>query len=355
MPIICKKYSLPYLRTAILCMIVLGLSPQIGSAQVSSGGYSETYLFRNIGARAISMAGAYSAVVNEPAGIYYNPAGIGFMNEIPTVSASVSILGLGRSYNSLTWAQQIMPNFGVGFGFNALSTPEFTARDIMGNQIGTISAMQYNIALAAAYSLEFMSMGISVKYLNHGVSGISGGASGFAVDLGTKFNVMDMFSVGIAMQNISAMMFWDTPYEPREDIPFRVRAGVAMEFALNDETYITRSTTTGEQLQIYVPATRYVLVSSDLVITQFEENPTWVIGTEAVPHELIAFRGGIAIYGDKYGQAELFPMTYWGAGVSIRPDLKENLPFKFNVDYSLSNEYLTESGLAHHISIVFEF
>jgi len=121
MPIIFKKYSLPFLRTAILCMLILGLSPQNGSAQVSSGGYSETYLFRNVGARAISMAGAYSAVVNEPAGIYYNPAGIGFMNEIPTVSASVSILGLGRSYNSLTWAQQVMPNFGVGFGFNALT------------------------------------------------------------------------------------------------------------------------------------------------------------------------------------------------------------------------------------------
>jgi len=344
-----------YHHTILLIILLVGTNFLSIQAQISSGGYAETYLLRNIGARGISMAGAYTAVVNEPSGIYYNPAGIGFMNEVPTVNVSTSIIGLGRSYNSLTWAQQILPQFSMGFGFNALSTPDFTARDIMGNKIGNISAMQFNMALAAAYSIEFMSMGATVKYLNHGVTGISGGASGFTVDVGTKFDVLDMFSVGIAMQNISGMMFWDTPHGPREDIPFRVRAGVAMEFALNDETMITRSATTGEQLQVYVPATRYILIASDLIITQFEKNPTLVFGAEAVPHELIAFRGGIAVYGDKYGETEFFPMTYWGTGVSIRPDLSKNLPFNLNIDYSLSNEYLTESGLSHHLSIMLEF
>lgn len=341
--------------TIPLLALLISLFIAPANSQISSGGYAETYLLRNIGARGISMAGAYTAVVNEPSGIYYNPAGIGFMNQVPTVNVSTSLLGLGRSYHSLTWAQQLLPQFSMGFGFNALSTPEFKARDVMGNQIGSISATQFNLSLAAAYSNEFMSMGATVKYLNHGVSGISGGASGFTVDVGTKFNVLDMFSVGIAMQNISGMMFWDTPYGPREDIPFRVRAGIAMEFALNDETLITRSATTGEQLRVYIPATRYVLIASDMIITQFEENPTIVFGAEIVPHELIAFRGGLAVYGDKYGVAEFFPMTYWGAGVSIRPDLSNSLPFNLNIDYSLSNEYLTESKISHHLSIMLEF
>ncbi len=350
-----RTIYITYYNSIILTVLLSTLLYSPTYSQISSGGYAETYLLRNIGARGISMAGAYTAVVNEPSGIYYNPAGVGFMSQVPTVNVSTSVLGLGRSYNSLTWAQQVLPQFGMGFGFNALSTPEFKARDVMGNQIGNISAMQFNLSLAAAYSIEFMSMGATIKYLNHGVTGISGGASGFTIDVGTKFDVLDMFSVGIAMQNISGMMFWDTPYGPREDLPFRVRAGVAMEFAINDETLMTRSTITGEQLQVYIPATRYVLIASDLIITQFEKNPTLVFGTEAVPHELIAFRGGIAVYGDKYGIAEFFPMTYWGAGVSIRPDLGNNLPFSLNIDYSLSNEYLTESRISHHISIMLEF
>ncbi len=334
-------------------LFLAGLSFQLYS-QSTGGGYAESYLYRNVGARAVAMAGAYTAIVNEPGAIFYNPSGLGFFANQPMVATTFSPIGFGRTHASMAWGQTVDENIGVGFGINSYSSGAFQGRDVRGNKTVDLQSWQYSLTGSAAYRIESASIGASVKYLRNQVSGTNTSADGFALDIGTKFNVMDLFSVGMAVNNISGMMMWNTADEEQEFLPYSVRAGIAMEFGLNEESRTTRSTITGELENVYVPATRYVLVALDAILTQFEMSPSIVLGVEVSAHELLAFRGGIAIYGEDMGQPKIFPMTTWGGGISLRPEL-DGLPFKTHLDYTISNEYITNSGIGHHISLLFEF
>lgn len=353
-----KQSEIKKLLKLKFSIIILGLFI-LGSnlySQVSGGGNSETYLLRDIGARSIAMGGAYTAIANEPTAIFYNPAGLGFFSDQPLVNSSVSALGYGRTHSSIAWAQEVYPNLGVGFGVNSFHSGEFTSRDANGLPLGTVSNHQYTLVASGAYRLESYSLGVSLKYLSNNLRGTNSFANGYALDIGTKFNVLDLFSVGVAVQNLGGMMFWNNIEEDIELVPYSIRSGIAMEYGLNEETYETRSDITGEMETVYVPATRYVLIGIDAVLDQYRVSPDLVLGLEAVLHEVIAFRGGITLYGDKKGVPQLFPMTNWGAGMSIRPFVNNNvLPFDAHFDYTISREYIKSNKIAHNFSILFLF
>lgn len=351
---ICLKLKQTQEKILVPVLLFAAFVTYPGLAQSLGGGYSESYLLRNVGARSISMAGAYTAVVNEPSAIFYNPAGLSFFSSKPMFSTMYSFLEYGRSHMALCWGQSVMENFGAGIGINTFSSGSFMGRDARGNPLGTMTDWSYAIVGAASYNIDFASFGVSAKYLANSLAGSNTSASGFSFDLGTKFNVMDLFSFGIAIQDVSGRMFWNTPNEDKEALPFTIRTGMAMEFGLNEETYSTRSNLTGETETYVLPASRYFLVSLDAMITQYEKAPKIIIGAEIVPHEIIAFRAGLCLYGEKLGEPMIFPMNLWGAGLSLRPPI-DNLPFDLQLDYSVSADKISQSGISHHISFVFEF
>jgi hypothetical protein len=326
------------------------------SAQVAGGGYTESYLLRNVGARTIGMAGAYSAVANEPNSIFYNPAGLSSLSNKPMFSTMFSFLEFGRTHSTLSWGQSLNNHFGVGVGINNFTTGSFIARDIRGNKIGDFSDWQFAISGGASYALEFASVGMAVKYIANSLESSGTRGDGFALDIGTKFNVMDLFTFAVSMQNITGYMIWNEKDKSKENamLPYTIRSGFAMEFGLNDASYTTRSNIDGELEEVLMPSSRYILLSLDGVLTQFENAPTVTMGIEVAAHEIISFRAGMAIMGDKLGIYQLFPMTIWGGGVSIKPPIK-NLPFNTNIEYSVSQDQLAKSKISHHISLVFEF
>lgn len=338
----------------MLFLLFLATVPFKIYPQSYGGGYSEAYLLRDVGARPIAMSGAYTAVVNEPSAIFYNPAGLGFLVDTPMVMTSYSFLEFGRTHSALAWGQSILKNLGVGVGINSFTSGSFEGRDIMGNPLGTMTDWSYSIVGGASYRIEYASMGIAAKYLTNNLTGSDIQANGYSVDMGMKFNIVDLFSFGVAMQNVSGKMFWNTKNEDRENIPYTIRSGVAMEFGLNNEEYTTRTNITGEREQVVVPATRYVLVSMDFMMTQYEIAPKLVLGAEAIIHEMFGLRGGIALYGEKLGKPQPLPMNIWGGGVTIRPEL-EGLPFQTHIDYSISSDYISTSGISHNLSLMLYF
>jgi hypothetical protein len=341
-------------RRSFLALFLIFIAISASSlAQKTSGGYGESYLLRDVGARPISMAGAYSAIVNEPTAIFYNPAGLDAFGERPQFTSMFSMLEFGRTHSALAWGQSFFENIGFGVGINSYTTGAFTARDIMGNPRGEYTNWQFSIVGGASYSIEFATFGAAVKYLSNNLLNSGTCADGVAIDIGSKFNVMDLFNFALAIQNVSGYMWWDTQSEETQLLPFTIRTGIAMEYGLNEDSYITRSTVTGEIEEVFIPATRYILMGLDAIFTQHELGPTITLGVEAVPHEVIAFRGGIALLGDDMGEMKLFPMTVWGGGVSIRPDI-DDLPVFF-IDYSISADHLAANRVGHHIALFFEF
>lgn len=345
--------SINYVLSILLLISVISFD---ATSQQSGGGYAEAYLLRPASARAASLGGAYTAVVNEPDAIFYNPAGLGFFGSEPMLHSSVAALGLGRTHSTFAWGQLITENVGFGIGVNSFVSGSFEARDIRGNPLGNYQDFQFSLAAAASYRIEFASIGAALKMLKNNLIGSKISATGFGLDIGTKFNVMDLFSAGIAVQNISGYTFWNTLAEPMEPLPFTVRAGVAMEYALS-EGQIGKDPVTGDNITL--PPSRFLLVGIDAVLNQHEASPSFILGAEAVAHEIIAFRGGMAIYGEKLGVPQFLPMTYWGGGVSIRPDGGNSaspiFPFKLHIDYTITGDAISASGISHYLTLVFLF
>ena len=271
--------------------------------------------------------------------------------------ASVSNLDLGRTHSTLAYAQSVNNEIGFGVALNSLNSAQFTSRDIRGNEIGSLQDFQYSLHVAAAYKKESVSIGASVKYLKHSLIGANIFASGAALDIGTKFDILNLFTFGASIQNIGSIMTWnqhDFEGEVSELLPYNIRTGIAMEFGLNDEFYITREEGNGRLKQVYTPPTRYILVAVDAVMFQYDMHPNIVLGVEAVPHEMVAIRGGITLYGSTIDKVGFFPMNYWSGGVSFKPEL-QSTSFQFNIDYSINKEFITTSGLTHNISLLFKF
>ncbi|MCB0702459.1 MAG: PorV/PorQ family protein [Ignavibacteriae bacterium] len=343
----------PVLKFILLISIIILMTNESISQQMN-GYYSSSYLNRNTSSRVNAMAGAYTAVVNDPNSVFINPAGIGFLLNKPMFVTSVSAPGIGRIHSNLAYGQGIGEHFGIGFGINSFTSGQFQGRDIMGNPTSTMRDWQYSMNLSTAYSNEEYSFGGTLKYLGRDLQGSGTSARGFAFDLGTKFNVADLFSFGAAVQNIGATIKWNTPNKTVDELPVTVRSGIAVEFGLNDKSIEQRTSITGEVDTLYIPATKYLLVSFDAVFRETDIAPSFLLGAEIVPTELFAIRGGFNVYGEDNGTPKLFPVNIWGAGISLRPKL-ENAAFDLNIDYSVSNEYILGSGVTHHISLILDF
>jgi hypothetical protein len=194
-----------YIRWITLLILALAA---IGSAQfetnVSGVGTSAgTFLEIGVGARAQAMGGAYAALSNDPAGLYYNPAGIVWVN-----GAQIELMHnewlVGTNYE---FVGGIMPlpflnsSFGVNlimldYGEQAVRTverPEGTGE--------VWDARDYAVGLTYALALtDRFSFGLTGKYVSQKIWHESGSA--MAIDLGIHYNTMlKGLKLGMAMCN----------------------------------------------------------------------------------------------------------------------------------------------------------
>ncbi len=321
-------------------------------AQKSGGGFPASFLLRETGARPIALAGSYTAISNDPYTIFYNPAGLSFCAPVPMLIANLSLLDKNRTQATVSYAQSI-EKFGIGIALNSYTTGNIIARNLQGIQIGNYTDFSFNFSAGASFSTDFASFGGTVKYINNSLQGSGISANGFSFDFGSKFNIMNMFSFGLVVQNIAGNMKYNTRSESGS-IPFTIRSGVAMEFPLSEPTTFTFRNQLGELDSIVQPSPQYILISFEGNFTQYEKYPTFIVAAEVAPHEVIAFRGGIAIIGEYFGDLKLFPMSVWGGGISIRPNI-EPFPNLFSIDFSVGNDYIANNNIFYSLAITFQF
>ncbi|HYF03808.1 MAG TPA: PorV/PorQ family protein [Patescibacteria group bacterium] len=341
-----------FFNTFALCCFFLLKNASTSAQETFSN--SEAYLLREVSARAIGMSGAYTAVANESNALFYNPAALSLLSAKPSISTTYSILQAGRQHAVLSYAQSFADNqFGIGAGINSFAAGSFTGRDALGNSLGTLTNQQLGLALGGAYNAEFMSFGATVKYLFNNLQGSDAAAQGFALDLGAKTDVAELFSFGISVQNLVGFMKWNAMNES-EAIPYVIRAGVATEFGFDETEIIARTNVRGEIDTIEIPATRYVMVSLESVLRQFASTPDLILATEILPIEVLAIRGGITLLGEERFKTEFFPASRFGTGLSLRlPGL--NMPFQMQLDYAISRDNIASAHLAHTLSLLAEF
>ncbi|MCX7880127.1 MAG: hypothetical protein N2517_05655 [Ignavibacteria bacterium] len=321
-------------------------------SQRTGGGFAGAYLLREVGPRPIALAGCYTAISNEPSAIFYNPAGLSTCAPVPMFNTSFSLLEHSRNFASLSYAQSF-DNFGIGLAINSSRTGNIIARNRLGDEIGRLTDYTLNMILGGSFSTKLASFGLSVKYLNNTLAGGGVSANGFAFDVGSKFNVMNLFTVAVSVQNLGGFLKYNSR-EDKSNIPYVIRSGLAMEVLLGDPKTAHFRNELGFIDSVIVAPAEYLLFALEANYIQFEKHPSFVFAAEISPHELISLRGGLTLAGDHEGKFKFLALSVWGGGISIKPNLEDfyNL---YSIDFSVGNDIISRNKVFYTIGVSLQF
>ena len=167
------------------------------------GTSAATFLEIGVGARAVAMGGSYVAVANDASALYWNPAGIAWINGVQSEMMHTEWLG-GTSFDYVGLAIPVpllQSSFGVSF--TSLDYGESLVRTVdrpegTGERYG---AHDFAIGLTYAVALtDRFSFGISGKYISQKIWSESG--STMAMDLGVFYSTMfEGLRLGAAISN----------------------------------------------------------------------------------------------------------------------------------------------------------
>jgi len=261
-----------------------------------AGGQASAYLEWGVGAQAVAMGGAFTAVASGPTGFWWNPAGIaqerqgGFEAAMRKMSfdrqAGYAVLlhpvGTEEAAVALSWVYAGVGDlFEVGLdGYRGEEISDYT------NAVG----FSFGRRFSPPHSRLAFSLGLTLRYVQHNIANISAYSIGFDVGAHVRYQLRPTYFTdegtppeirfGLAVQRLNQKFPWTTTdYWARqgedagssfeEMFPVLVRVGVAG--LLLD--------------QRLVPAV-------DIVFDE-KQGMTWHVGVEGRPHPLFALRAGL--------------------------------------------------------------
>ncbi len=217
---------------AVMLMVLVAASP--GQAGDRSGIVSGNFLKIPVNARIVGMGGTSVALIDNASCLAYNPSGMVYVRQAePTSSFQY---GLSASYTQ--WIADIKHSFfgavlnvdgvgAIGLGTAILTTGdmEVTTPAFPDGTGENFRASDYAFILALARQIsDKFSVGVSAKYIRSYLYNTEYGASCFAFDAGTIYEIPALRSrLGMSVSNLgSDMKFINEAYS----LPTALRFGV---------------------------------------------------------------------------------------------------------------------------------
>lgn len=165
------------------------------------------FLQIGVGSRAIGMGGAFVATANDASAMYWNPAGLGNLNQIEAMFVHANWL----ADVTFDYAGVVFPlnQYGVlGVNLTMLNMGEMMVRTV-DRPDGTgeyFDASDLAIGLAYGFNLtNRFAIGFNIKYISQKIWHES--ASGFALDIGTLYHTpFQGLRIGAALTNFGSDM-----------------------------------------------------------------------------------------------------------------------------------------------------
>lgn len=205
----------------------IALSACLASATVACGQSNTVYSFLryDVGARAAAMAGSFVSVTNDPATLFYNPAGIP-TQDVPRGSVGFfkHLLDINAGY--AVYSQEI-PEIGYfAAGIQYTNYGSFDETDDLGNTLGTFSASDLAITVGYGGTLEEnLYYGGAVKFIHSSIAGY--GSSGAAADAGILYVIpQSHLALGASIRNLGAQLSTFAGVNERLPIDFTLGASV---------------------------------------------------------------------------------------------------------------------------------
>ncbi len=170
------------------------------------------FLKIGVGARALGMGGAYTAIARDVNAIAWNPAGLSYLPN-RGLGVTHAELTANTRYDFLGYAHPTQ--YGTFAAAGAyLSQGAIEGRDAQGRPIGKFQAADSAISMGYALKLSGgMRLGGNVKYIKSSIADVS--AQSYALDFGSQYEIQGMRGpgvpmVGLAVQNLGpGMKFLD--------------------------------------------------------------------------------------------------------------------------------------------------
>lgn len=205
------------MRTIKLAVLLVLASQGSWAAETAS------FLDIGVGARALGMGGAYTALADDVNALYWNPAGLSKLEKREFTASHAEMFESTR-LDFLAYAHPTSQGtFAAGLTY--LSQGKLDGRDSLGRRTPGYDASDAALSLGYARKLEIADLGATFKYLRSHIGSTE--AQGAALDVGAK-RAFDRVSVGAALRNLGpGLKFQDQ----RNDLPLRLALGAAYKFA----------------------------------------------------------------------------------------------------------------------------
>jgi hypothetical protein len=182
------------------------------------------FLKLGVGAKAVAMGGAFTAVADDPSGISYNPAGTKFL-------AGKQFLADYHNYvldiqsGFIAHTRPFTADLSGGVFIDYLNFGDFTRTDINGVPSGEFSGGDFLIGANLSYLIRpELAAGVNVKYMHEAADGY--GVDAVAADIGLLMKLPDSLTkVGLTFYNLGGVISGYTDH--KDKLPMGVRAGVS--------------------------------------------------------------------------------------------------------------------------------
>ncbi len=241
------------------------------------------FLRMGVGARALGLGNAYTAVSGDIYSAYYNPAGLAFM-EGKQFTVSHRYMSMDRHFTHAAFGTRVGPDADFALSWIGAGTDDIMGRDLNGNRTGKIEDSRNSFAVT--FSKMFtskISAGLNAKVSLWKLGGEDAKAVGF--DAGVTVRPVESLSLALVVRDINSRFTWSTgrwadviggadgqSMEKPDELPLYVTAGVAWK-------------PFGEKLLL------------SFAVESVEDDPVgYDFGAAYTYNRMLTLRGGIANY-----------------------------------------------------------
>lgn len=216
-----KRKSLSSAKNwALACLLALP-APALAKG---SGTTAAEFLKIGVGARALGLAGAYTALSNDPHAMYWNPSSLALLDR-PQLASSYNLLYQDTSQGFMSYAHPSpMGTWGLGVNYLQVADIEKRAGDTAAAD-STFAAKDSAVYLAYARPKVGgnLSLGANAKLIQLNLDGTK--ASAFALDLGAFYQCESLpLNLGLSVLNAGTSAKFNTEGDP---LPLGVKLGGA--------------------------------------------------------------------------------------------------------------------------------